>query len=119
MNRLATLLSVYARWAWAVIVVTGVAIAVWVGMADANWRARQRLSLLQTEAMRSAIEVMSSTLNGNLMGSITLLGLIDNDIKQDAQNGLLSVDAAIDGTLGAVGAAFDAEGVLWWPVTAS
>ncbi|TXH87876.1 MAG: GAF domain-containing protein [Rhodoferax sp.] len=112
MNRLATLLSVHARWAWTVVFFAGLAVAVAVGMADADWRARQRLSLLQTEAMRSAIEVMSSTLNGNLMGSITLLGLIDNDIKQDAQNGLLSVDAAIDGTLGAVGAAFDAEGVF-------
>jgi PAS domain-containing protein len=112
MNRLATLLSVYARWAWSAIALAGLAVAAIVWSADANWRTQQRISLLQTEAMRSAIEVMSSTLNGNLMGSITLLGLIDMDIKQDAQNGLLSINASIDGTLAAVGASFDAEGVF-------
>lgn len=112
MNRIATLLSDYARWVWTVFVVAGFAVAAAVWTTDSNFRQQQRLSLLQTEAMRSAIEVMSSTLNGNLMGSITLLGLIDMDIKQDAQNGLLSIDAAIDGTLAAVGASFDAEGVF-------
>ena len=112
MNRLASLLSAHARSAWIAIFGVGLVVATLVAVADARWRSEQRLSLLRTEVMRSAIEVMSSTLNGNLMGSITLLGLIDSDIKQDAQNGLLSVDAVIDGTLSSVGVAFDAEGVF-------
>lgn len=112
MNQFALLLSQHARWAWSIIALSGFLVGSAVWSVDIHWRAQQRLSLLKTEAMRSAIEVMSSTLNGNLMGSITLLGLIDNDIKQDAQNGLLSIDAAIDSTLGAVGASFDAEGVF-------
>jgi two-component system C4-dicarboxylate transport sensor histidine kinase DctB len=112
MNRLASLLSVHARWAWIAIALAGLVVAGLVWTADANLRAQQRLSYLQYEANRSATEVVASTLNGNLMGSVTLLGIIDSDIKQDAQNGLLSVNAAIDSTLRAVGAAFDAEGVL-------
>ncbi len=112
MNRLASLLGVYERWVWGIIAVTGFAVAAAVWTIDTNSRAQQRLSVLQTEAMRSAVEVMSSTLNGNLMGSISLLGLIDNDIKQDAQNGLLSINAAIDVTLAAVGSSFEAEGVF-------
>ena len=112
MNRLASLLSVYARWAWMAIALLGLAVAALVWTADASFRAQQRLSQLQYEARRSASEVVASTLNGNLMGSVTLLGIIDNDIKQDAQNGLLSVNATIDSTLMAIGAAFDAEGVL-------
>jgi PAS domain-containing protein len=112
MNRLASLLSVHARWAWIAIILVGLLVAALVWTADARLRAQQRLSNLQYEAKRSASEVVATTLNGNLMGSVTLLGLVDSDIKQDAQNGLLSVNAAIDSTLRAVGAAFDAEGVL-------
>ena len=112
MNRLASLLSVHARWAWIAITLVGLMVAALVWTADARLRAQQRLSILQYEAQRSASEVVATTLNGNLMGSVTLLGITDSDIKQDAQNGLLSVNSAIDSTLRAVGAAFDAEGVL-------
>ena len=107
MNRLASLLSVHARWAWIAITLVGLLVAALVWTADARLRAQQRLSILQYEAKRSANEVVATTLNGNLMGSVTLLGIIDSDIKQDAQNGLLSVNAAIDTTLRAIGAAFD------------
>ena len=112
MNRLASLLSANARVAWAVIAFAGFVLSGLVWSVDTHLQAQQRLALMQTEARRSAIEIMSTTLNGNLMGSVTMLGLLDNDIKQDAQNGLLSIDAAIDSTLMTVGNAFDAEGVL-------
>ena len=112
MNRITSLLSDYARWVWSAIAIGGIVIAVLVWWVDLHANQQQRLTQLQTEAARSAIEVMSSTLNGNLMGSITLLGLIDMDIKQEAQTGLLSIDASIDGTLAAVGASFNAEGVF-------
>jgi PAS domain-containing protein len=112
MNQLAAWLSNYARWAWGAMALTGCVVAALVWTADTHFRSQQRITQLQYEARRSAIEVVGSTLNGNLMGSVTLLGLIDNDIKQDAQNGLLSVNATIDSTLMAIGAAFDAEGVL-------
>jgi PAS domain-containing protein len=112
MNRFLAFLATHAHWAWVGVLATGLAAAGLVWKIDTEWRAGQRQSLLQTDAMRSAIEIMSSTLNGNLMGSITLLGLIDKDIKQDAANGLLSIDAAISSTLAAVGSSFDADGVF-------
>ncbi len=112
MNRVTHFLAAHMRWARAAMVCIGLGVGALVWWADVNWRQQQRLSLLQTEAERSGLEIMSSTLNGNLMGSITLLGLIDSDIKQDATNGLLSVDANISAKLAAVGSSFDADGVF-------
>lgn len=112
MNRIAFFFAAHMRWAWAGMVCIGLGVGALVWSADVNWRQQQRLSLLETEAQRSGIEIMSSTLNGNLMGSITLLGLIDSDIKQDATNGLLSVNANIPAKLAAVGGSFDADGVF-------
>jgi PAS domain-containing protein len=112
MNRIAFFFAAHMRWAWAGLVCIGLGVGALVWSTDLNWRQQQRLSLLQTEAERSSIEIMSSTLNGNLMGSITLLGLIDRDNKQDATNGLLSVNSNIPAKLAAVGSSFDADGVF-------
>lgn len=103
----------HTRWlARAALLLLALAVALVSAWLDLRLRAQQRLSVLQTEAQRSSIEIMSQTLNGNLMGSITLLGLIDRDIKQEASNGLLSEDAHIPITLSTMGNAFGAEGVF-------
>lgn len=112
MDRITSFFAAHMRWAWLVALGLGLALGGLVWSLDSAWRQQQRLSLLQTEAQRTGIEIMSSTLNGNLMGSITLLGLIDSDIKQDATNGLLSVNANIPAKLAAVGGSFDAQGVF-------
>ncbi|QTN28689.1 GAF domain-containing protein [Rhodoferax sp. AJA081-3] len=112
MNTLAVFFALHARAAWALVVAASLAVALLAGWSDL--RAREQLvgSQLQTEARRSSIEIMSTTLNGNLMGSVTLLGLIDGNIKQEATNGLRSIDANVMGTLSTVGGAFGAEGVF-------
>ena len=81
MNTLAVFFALHARAAWALVVAASLAVALLAGWSDL--RAREQLvgSQLQTEARRSSIEIMSTTLNGNLMGSVTLLGLIDGNIK--------------------------------------
>lgn len=112
MNRIATFFFTYARWVRLALVLSGILVGVLTWLADTQQRTQQRLSLLETESMRSAVEIMSTTLNGNLMGSITMLGIMDSDIKQDVTNGLLSVDAAIDSKLGMVGGAFGTRGVF-------
>lgn len=112
MNRISAFFAHHLRVAWALVVVVSLVVAGLVAWSDLRTREQQLLLQLQTEAQRSSIQIMSTTLNGNLMGSITLLGLIDGDIKQDASNGLLSLDSHISGTLAAVGGAFEAEGVF-------
>ncbi len=112
MNTLAVFFALHARTAWAMVVTASLAVALLVGWSDLRAREQLVAAQLNTEARRSSIEIMSTTLNGNLMGSVTLLGLIDGNIKQEATNGLRSVDANVMGTLSTVGGAFGAEGVF-------
>jgi C4-dicarboxylate-specific signal transduction histidine kinase len=97
---------------WSILLCFSGGAALLAGWTDLRWQQEQRLLMLQTEAERTSVEIRSSTLNSNLMGSVTLLGLIDDDIKQETRNGLLSKGAHIFGTLQIVGNAFDAEGVF-------
>lgn len=50
-------------------------------------REDERLSLLQTESERGSIEIMSQTLNGNIMGALGLLGTTSPDLKREARGG--------------------------------
>lgn len=112
MNRFLSYFAYHPRAAWVLVITLSLLGGALVAVNDIHRREGQRVSLLQTEARRSSIEIMSSTLNGNLMGSITLLGLIDRDIKQEASNGLMSIDAHIPITLSTLGNSFEAEGVF-------
>jgi C4-dicarboxylate-specific signal transduction histidine kinase len=112
MNRISAFFALHLRVAWALVAAISLAVAGLVAWSDLRGRELQLLSQLQTEAQRSSIQIMSTTLNGNLMGSITLLGLIDRDIKQEVSNGLMSIDAHIPITLSTLGNSFGAEGVF-------
>lgn len=79
---------------------------------DLALRTEQRQAQLQLEAQRSGLEIMSSTLNGNLMGSITLLGLLDGDIQQETSSGMMTNGAKVLFTMSVVGNAFGAEGTF-------
>ena len=112
MSRFLSYFAYHPRAAWSLVVLLSLVAGGLVTVSDIHRREAQRVSLLQTEARRSSIEIMSSTLNGNLMGSISLLGLIDRDIKQEVSNGLMSIDAHIPITLSTLGNSFEAEGVF-------
>lgn len=103
---------VHPRWGWLVVAALALGAALLTGWLDGYRRSHQRLGLLETEAQRSGLEIMSTTLNGNLMGSITLLGLMDHDIKQEATDGLRSDDADVPARLAILGRSFNAEGVF-------
>lgn len=112
MNRTTTHLVQHATSAWALILALALMVMAVVAYLDVSLRTHQRESLLQIEAQRTGQEITSTTLNGNLMGSITLLGLLDSDIKQEASNGLIAQDANVRTTMSIVGNAFGAEGVF-------
>lgn len=112
MSGLVSYLARHLRQGWALVILVSLGVGAAVIATDIHIKEQQRLTLLQTELQRSSIEILGTTLNGNLMGSITLLGLIDPDIKQEASNGLLSQDAHVDSTLSTLGNSFGAEGVF-------
>lgn len=97
---------------WVLIVALSATIALLTGLNTRSSREQQEFSLLQTEAQRTGIDILSSTLHGNLMGSMAVLGLMDTYIKQDAVEGPLATDSPLLETLQTVGHAFKAEGVF-------
>ena len=92
------------------------ALALLAGWAAAWMDARDiedgRLTLLKIEARRKSIEVMSSTLNGNLMGAVTMLGLTDWGIKREAGSSGFLPDAGLHAELSEVGRTLGANGVF-------
>jgi two-component system C4-dicarboxylate transport sensor histidine kinase DctB len=112
MNLFARLIFEHRRLAWLVFL-TGVVLASLLAtniMRDV--REAERLSLLETDVSRRALELMSTTLNGNLMGSVSLLGLIDAEIKREALGQLPPNNARISQVLESVGRSYDADGVF-------
>ncbi|NJD34732.1 MAG: PAS domain S-box protein [Betaproteobacteria bacterium] len=69
---------------WAILLLSALAVAYLVGEVARDRLENERLSSLRLEAERRGIELMAQTLNGNQMGAIGLLGLIDGNAKQEA-----------------------------------
>lgn len=114
----------YRRLSGLVLLVSSLLIGLAVGMVDHRHRQVQRRSLLQADAQRSGIELVSQTLDGKLMGAISLLGLMDDSIKREASNQAVSVTTTNLPVLTTLGETFAAEGVFvvgsnglvkaWW-----
>ncbi|MBF0562142.1 MAG: GAF domain-containing protein [Alphaproteobacteria bacterium] len=75
-----------------------------VELEQRNW--------LRNEASRHAIDLMGQTLNGKLMGSMSVLGLIEPGIKTAAIGGVASQTASVAPMLEAVGSSYGANGVF-------
>ncbi len=72
----------------------------------------ERLSRLAIEANRGGVEIMSQTLNGNVMGALSALSLIDDDLRRDALSTAPPNGARILGRLESIGRSYHAEGVF-------
>ena len=72
MNRIARFCVARPGMSWLVLLLVSVA-AGWLASSIAvGYRVDERRTLLETEAQRRSLEVMSQTLNGNLMGSMAM-----------------------------------------------
>ena len=102
-----------SRYGWRWLALLLVALAAGLGSLQAT-RLSQESSyrdLLETEADRSAVEIMASTMGGDVMGSIAALGLINQTAKGVAR-GITPVDhPAILATLKTIGESYRADGV--------
>ncbi|MTW12041.1 GAF domain-containing protein [Pseudoduganella eburnea] len=70
--------------AWGLVAVLAMAAALLAGSAQRSSLERDRLELLNIDVQRDAVAAMSLTLDSNLMGAISLLGLIEPDIKKES-----------------------------------
>jgi ligand-binding sensor protein len=112
MNRIAAFIVERYRLAWGVFLLATLLAALMATWLARDWNEDERLSRLKTEASRRGIELMSLTLNGNLMGSISLLGLVNREMKAEARGGASPNAAPVFDVLESVGRSFDADGVF-------
>lgn len=97
-------------WATAAMIVIGSGLA--AGFLAGHLRAEERLGQLDTEAKRRGIEIMSQTLNGNMMGGLSLLGLIDPEVKREARGEIPPNGARMLGILETMGRSRQAQGAF-------
>lgn len=112
MNRFAAFVSDHLRLIWLgglAVVLCGALLS--MGFARSTKEA-DRLTRLTTETERRGIEIMSQTLNGNIMGSLSLLGKIDEDVKWDALDGDQVNRPRLAQLLENVARTYDADGVF-------
>lgn len=112
MGRVLTLLikSPGLGWLLALLVaVSGGGLAGWLTLST---RHEERLDRLLIEAERRGVEIMSQTLNGNVMGALSLLGAVAQDIKFDARGEVPPNLPRIAGLLEDVARSHDAQGVF-------
>jgi C4-dicarboxylate-specific signal transduction histidine kinase len=112
MNRMAAFLTDHPRSAWALALLVVAVGGVLAGLAVRDRREAEHLALLQIEAERSGVEMMSQTLNGNVMGSLSLLGKVEDAVRQDATGAAPPNQARVALLLEAVGRSHGAEGVF-------
>lgn len=113
MNQLAEFVVKRAAYAWLLATAFVMLVAVITGLITRDIAQKDRLNTLETEVSRLGVEVMSKTLNGNLMGALSLLGLMDPDVKQDARADGKDINTQkMLGILGNLGRSVKAGGVF-------
>jgi PAS domain S-box-containing protein len=98
--------------AWCLAALAAAVIGILSFLQVRDMRELERLDHLQTEAERRTVEIMSQTINGNLMGAVAVLGLIDPAIKQEALGKLAPNSQKVLPTLQSIAVSYDADGVF-------
>ncbi|MRW94825.1 GAF domain-containing protein [Duganella sp. FT80W] len=97
---------------WSLALASAVVAATLMGCWSQASRERDRLDLLENSLQRHAIEARSLTLDGNLMGAISLLGLIEPAIKQESQGTIRPNTKDVLSLLESVADAYHAQSVF-------
>ena len=88
MNWIAQLIYKNTRLASIYALLATLALSLLAGKLMSNVRETEHLNMLNIEAERRSIEIMSQTMSGKLIGSASLLGLINADFKREARGEL-------------------------------
>jgi len=112
MNKIAQLVNKNSRLSLVCMLLAVVALALIAGKLMSCANEVERLAMLDSEAERRSIEIMSQTMNGKLIGSAALLGLIDADIKREARGELLPNSPSVERLLATIARFPDVDGAL-------
>ncbi|MDP2806330.1 MAG: bacteriohemerythrin [Gallionellaceae bacterium] len=96
---------------WLIVIVLTVAVALAAIEIARLYLERNYKDVLATEVKRKAFEVTSQTLQGNVMGSVANLGLVNQAMKNVATGKAALQDSVVLNTLQAVGELYQANGV--------
>ncbi|GAB0057580.1 hypothetical protein SIID45300_01911 [Candidatus Magnetaquicoccaceae bacterium FCR-1] len=112
MNRFTAWVATHPRWSWSWILLMSFGIAWSAGEHLRAMQERERIALLELHAERTAVEMLALTMNGNLMGSVAMLGLVEPQVKRDARLESRPNDPDFISMLESVGRSHGAEGVF-------
>lgn len=112
MNRIAQFVVAYARLAWSLAILIALLIAVGITTATHLVSENTRLAQLQIQAERSSFEMTLQTLNGNLMGALGMLGMIDETIKREGRGELAPNNPYVHSVMVNLARAHDADGAF-------
>ncbi len=112
MDKIAQLINKNIRLALVCLLLAVVSLALIAGKLMSSANEVERLAMLNNEAERRSIEIMSQTMNGKLIGSAALLGLVDADIKREARGELLPNSPAVQRLLATIARFPDVDGAL-------
>lgn len=110
MNRIAQLVAEHTRLAWALAIAVILGAAFLAGEAAREQSERERLTNLKIDAELLGVDLMSQTMNGQQMGAVALLGLIDEPAKHEARNELAPNSPRAAKLMEDVAKAHDADG---------
>ncbi|MEO5347978.1 MAG: hypothetical protein H7834_16620, partial [Magnetococcus sp. YQC-9] len=102
----------HSRIAWILVLAVSLGLALLLTENVQDFREQERLSQLKIDTELRSIEVMSQTLNGNHMGALGLLGLIDKEVKREALNDLAPNGPSVVTLLENITRAHDADGTF-------
>jgi two-component system C4-dicarboxylate transport sensor histidine kinase DctB len=112
MNRLAAFVTRHPRASLVASIFFVLGISAAITLTVRLQEERAELAELRVEAARRGVEIMSQTLNGNVMGSVALFGLVDEDAKRDARGDGGVNRSRLTAAFETVGRAFGADGVF-------
>jgi len=112
MLRIMELVARYSRWAAAAVLLAALAAAALAVARTRTLAEHEQQQLLEVALQRHTVSAMSLTLDGNLMGAISLLGLISPGIKQESTGHAPPNQQQVSDLLGSVARAHAAQAVF-------
>lgn len=95
---------------WVGAVLLSVALALGIIEATRLYLEHNYQEALATEVTRRGFEVMAQTMNGNVMGAVSALGLVDQQIKRVAKGEIPLTTPVVMESLQAIGQSYEANG---------